>query len=227
MNDEPRTVRFWEGVDAKLLIVTIAGLGALLGPISQFIEGHYKLKLDALEAEHKLRLNFVERLVKAQELDDASARVLARLDVLQLLRGTLPSDDGMNAFVSEELTRTKQQYESLLALQQARTEVPPAVAPPAVEPDPAPAADKEAIAKVKRAEREVSSRLLLTTPRAPAMVPVPVARAQPCKRYSASAPGSSASPAQLQEACQAADVGAERWMAKAAAFFVTCSCAER
>ncbi|MFZ5894853.1 MAG: hypothetical protein ACOY0T_27580 [Myxococcota bacterium] len=229
MSDTPKSTGFWTGVDAKLLIATIAGLGTLLGPVSQLVEGHYKLRLDALEAEHKLRLDFIERLVKAQELDDPSARVLARLDVLQLLRGTLPKDDGMTAFVGEELARTKQQYESLLALQQARADAPTQAASPAAPHDPAPAPDKEAVAKVKRAERELSSRLLLTAPRPqPTITVAPApAVAQPCKRYSASAPGSSVPPAQLQEACQAADVGAERWMARAAASLVTCSCAER
>lgn len=228
MSDTPKN-SFWAGVDAKLLIATVAGLGALLGPVSQLVEGHYKLKLDALEAEHKLRLDFIERLVKAQELDDASARVLARLDVLQLLRGTLPRDDGMNAFVTEELARTKQQYESLLALQQARSEAPTSAPSSSAAHDPAPAPDKDALAKVKRAERELSSRLLLTAPRPQPIIAVapPPAVAQPCKRYSASAPGSSVAPAELQAACQAADVGAERWMARAAASLVTCSCAER
>ena len=233
MSEDAKGPAFWGAVDAKFLIVTAVSLGTLLGPVSQFIGGQYQLKLDTAAAAHKQRIDFIDKLVKAQELKDEPARVLARLDVLQLLRGTLERDDGMNTFVSEELGRTQKQYDALLELQKARAEVP--ATPPcagAAADSGAPRPSAQALDAVKRAERQLSERLLLTSPNGPVPgVPMtgtlPPPPTGPCKRYAANAPGSSVAKAELEGACRSADSGREAWMARVGNSMVSCSCLER
>lgn len=230
MNDAQRTT-FWGSVDAKFLIVTAVSVGTLLGPISQFIGGQYQLKLDKAAAAHKQRMDFIDKLVKAQELKDESARVLARLDVLQLLRGTLESGDGMNEFVTEELGRTQKQYDALLELQKARAEVAATAPSPGAADSGAPRPTAQALDAVKRAERQLSERILHTSPVAPVPgIPTPGTPplpTGPCKRYAVSAPGTAVPAAELEAACRAADAGREAWMARAGNSTVTCSCLAR
>jgi hypothetical protein len=226
----PKT--FWSGVDAKFLVVTAAGIGTLLGPIAAVVSGQYKLRLDAMAAEHAQRLDFIDKLVKAQQLTDESQRVLARLDVLELLKGSLPSDDAMKVFVSSELHRTQQQYDALLKLQLARQDLPSSASSPcpatstSVAPKPeTPAAE----AAVRAAQRRVSEQLLLPTP---TRIPAPelLLTAQPpraCQAFSASAPGSSLPPAQLEATCRSSDGGQDDWQAREGNAIVLCHCRKR
>jgi hypothetical protein len=218
---------FWSGVDAKFLIVTLAGLGALLGPLTQIVDGYSKARLANAAAAHQERLDFIDKLVKAQELKDESQRVLARLDVLRLLSGTLAKDDSLNGFITEELTRTRSQYDALLKLQIERekdSEAPLPSAPVGTKSSP-----KIEAQAVKEARREVTKQLLLTSPVVePPSVSVLPATLAPCQRYKANAPGSSVNPTELEAACRAADSNAgDAWMTRQGAVTVLCQCAQR
>ncbi|HEX2882145.1 MAG TPA: hypothetical protein VHO25_21645 [Polyangiaceae bacterium] len=218
---------FWSGVDAKFLIVTLAGLSALLGPITQAVDGYTKARLAKTAAGHQQRLDFIDKLVKAQELDDESQRVLARLDVLRLLSGTLEKDDGLNSFVTEELTSTRKQYDALLKLQIEREKDSETPAPPhPVGATPSPKVEAEA---VKVARREVTKQLLLTSPFAESPSAIaPPTTLKPCQRYKANAPGSALSQVELEAACRAADSNAgDAWMARQGAVTVLCQCTQR
>lgn len=234
---------FWGAVDAKFLIITLAGLAGILGPVSDYLAARTKLSVDSAAANHKQRLDFLAELVRAQELKDEPQRVLARLDVLELLNGTLAEGDRLKDYVKSELEKTRSQYKALLDLQIVRLEVGEALAPnppapastsSAAPPVPAaagsnappaalPLASNDALRKLQTAQRQVAARVLVTSPAA-------IQQAQPfrpCVRIAADAPGTRATQAEIEAACRAADSGAVEWMARSDSLLVSCRCAAR
>jgi hypothetical protein len=211
---------FWNGVDAKFLCATLLGLVGLFGPIKSVIDSEYKQRLADQQTVHQQRMDLIDKLLKAQELDDERQRVLARRDILSLMHVTFGNLYGIDAFVTAEQASADQQLKALLSLQVEEVE---ATIHGKVASSLPKASDRLVDAKRKVAE----TVLVTSSTKAPTTIEVRTENRVECTEVRARAPGASLSSADAAAICRELDLGARSWLAQAKGQYINCECLGR